>query len=145
MTSFQLYLWDTNMAELIRGARWSFMFIRIWKFHIIVGLAALLSVIYYVNVNSCGDCNRLVIERVFFDSDNHPSNSKFRVSSNTKSYTINHNPECWISSCRHKMNEKGFSFCIENEDANEWNAVGMRIMERYTQGTPSREDRKSVV
>lgn len=73
-----------------------------------------------------------IVERVTI-KDDIPMNSAFRVSKESKAYTVNPNISCFAYGCDELNNRKAFGPC-ENEEATEWLILGVHKMVRYLNG-----------
>lgn len=88
------------------------------------------------------------VERETLSTDGFLQNSKFVVTKGSKSYDVNPNPKCWTRHCSETNNKLAFSSCDKIDSASttnftsnslispatEWNALGVRTMERYVSG-----------
>src|SRR5690606_30613247 len=57
----------------------------------------------------------------------------FRVSKESKAYTVNPNPSCFAYGCNDLNNRKAFGPC-ENGEATEWLVLGVHKMVRFLNG-----------
>lgn len=109
---------------------------------ILFGVLAFILVLalFMVNTGSSREAPLLpggkAIERSTLSSDGFLSNSKFVVTRESRSYTVNTKPKCWKKHCDRVNNWLAFSSCDSfSEVATEWNSLGVRTMERYVGST----------
>lgn len=60
-------------------------------------------------------------------------NSIFRVTRRTQSYDVTVSPKCYYEGCNERNNKRAYAQCSKLE-ATEWNALGVRTMERVVGG-----------
>lgn len=125
------------MAALRDMARSSFVGTVAWKFQILIGISFLTTILFFLQPETCSLKQIPIVERIFFD-DFYIANSKFRISENTRSYNIHLSPDCFLSDCTGRANTLAFSHCIEHGDADEWNDLGVRLMEKYVLNAPEK-------
>lgn len=63
----------------------------------------------------------------------YPTNSRFVVTRNSKVYSANPDPSCWIPDCKLRNNHKAYRECTDAVAA-DWNTLGVLSMERYLAG-----------
>jgi tetratricopeptide (TPR) repeat protein len=75
----------------------------------------------------------------FLEKSNEPvilPNSVFRVTRRTQSYEVTSSPKCYYEGCNERNNKRAYAQCQKLE-ATEWNALGVRVMERVVGGPVS--------
>jgi hypothetical protein len=108
---------------------------------LLIAFVALAGVMILFNVLHIGGndfslrTKTVAVERVLLE-DNVPVNSKFRVTESTRDYQVNPNPKCYMDNCKDRNNRLAYEVCSESAEAtaSEWNALGVRAMERVVDG-----------
>lgn len=105
--------------------------LRQYKYHIGI-IICVFFLFSYMSKDECKTDVKIekVVERVVID-DKRLSNSIFSVNKKSLSYDVNYNPSCWNNNCNGITNLNAYKECEDNKESNEWNALGMRSMEKY--------------